>query len=216
MKVICTQQARRKSIQNYMWLLLPAIIFGGLKWSYVGYGVLAMMAFFLGLSIFKGRQWCGWFCPRGSFLERILGKVSLNKRAPRLFKMPAFRWSIFAALMSFMTFRLIRTGGDAAKIGSVFITMCIVTSILAISLGLVFKPRSWCSFCPMGTLQGVLGANKNLITVSDACTDCGICEKICPIGTAANDFKENGQVASVDCLRCKECLAKCPYGALGC
>lgn len=215
MKVISAEQAKRKRIQNYMWLLLPVIIFGGLKWPYIGLAVLAMMVSFLILSFFKGRLWCGWFCPRGSFLERILGKVSLNRKGPVFLKTSAFRWSLFVLMMSFMFFRLIKAGGNPARIGAVFITMCIITSVLAIALGLVFKPRTWCSFCPMGTLQGVLGANKNMILISPGdCTDCGLCEKACPIGTAASDFKDSGKVASVDCLRCKECLVKCPRGAL--
>ena len=36
---------------------------------------MAMMAFFLVLSAFKGRYWCGWLCPRGSFLERIFAPL---------------------------------------------------------------------------------------------------------------------------------------------
>ncbi|MDI6799477.1 MAG: 4Fe-4S binding protein [Actinomycetota bacterium] len=216
MKEICIEQAKRKSIQSHAWLLLPLIVFGGLKWPYLGFGVLAMMGFFLVMAAIKGRHWCGWFCPRGSFLERILERVSLNGRVPALLKTAPFRWSVFALMMSFMSFRLIGTGGNPVKIGSVFITMCIITSILAIGLGLIFKPRSWCSFCPMGTLQGVLGASKNLVSIGEDCIDCGACGRVCPIGTVAMDFKDSGRVASIDCLRCRECLAKCPVGALDC
>lgn len=208
------QLRRRKKIQSVMWWLLPVIIFGGLYWPYMGYLVLAMMIFFLILAGFKGRYWCGWFCPRGSFLERILGKVSRNARVPRLFKNMTFRWVVFSILMGFMLFRLISSGGNPAKIGFVLVTMCLITTVIAIPLGMLFKARAWCSFCPMGTLQGAIGTRKYLLGISDECTECGLCEKVCPVGTCASAFKDVGQVRSVDCLKCPECVVKCPVNAL--
>ncbi len=216
MKEICEEQLKRKRIQNYMWIFFPIIVIGGLKWPYLGYGVLAIMIIFIILALSKGRQWCGWLCPRGSFLERVFVKVSLNRKAPSFLKEGFLRWAIFVGLLGFMVFRLIKTGGNPVKIGAVFILMCAISSVVAFALGLIFKPRTWCSFCPMGTLQGLLGPNKNMVFVSDACIDCGACAKVCPIGTSPADFKDAGRVASIDCLRCRECVAKCPLGALNC
>ncbi|PXF60656.1 MAG: hypothetical protein C4B59_08275 [Candidatus Methanogaster sp.] len=117
---------------------------------------------FLTLSVFKGRYWCGWFCPRGSFLERILKVVSMNTPIPLFLKNLAFRSVIFCGMVAFMFHRLIQANGDLNKIGFVLVMMCIVTSIIAIILGIFYNPRIWCAFCPMGTLQGLLG-RKNIV-----------------------------------------------------
>lgn len=205
---------KRKRIQLIMWWFLPIVIIGGIFWPYLGFLVMAMMVFFLILSAFRGRYWCGWLCPRGSFLERVFAPLSPKRKIPPVFRNRTFRWSLFAVLMGFMIFRLITSGGALAKIGFVFVTMCIITTVIAIILGLIFKPRTWCAVCPMGTLQGVIGRKKKLLKVSDECTDCKACEKVCPIGTAPSSFKTQGAVPSVDCLRCPECVVKCARNAL--
>lgn len=197
-----------------MWWFLPVIVIGGIFWPYLGFLVVAMMAFFLVLSAFKGRYWCGWLCPRGSFLERIFAPLSPNRKIPRVFKTRILRGVVFAVLMGFMIFRLVHSGGVLAKIAFVFVTMCIITTVLAIILGLIFKPRTWCAVCPMGTLQGVIGRKRNLLRISQDCTECGACEKVCPIGTAPGALKAEGVVSSLDCIKCPECIIKCPKGAL--
>jgi len=60
-------------------------------------------------------------------------------------------------LMGLVAFRLLRTGGDLALIGAVFVTMCLVTTIISIVFGLVTKHRAWCMMCPMGFLQEKIG-----------------------------------------------------------
>jgi ferredoxin-type protein NapH len=205
---------KRKRIQLIMWWLLPIIIFGGIFWPYIGYLVLCMMLFFFVLSAFRGRYWCGWFCPRGSFLERILVYISRNKKIPSFFKDMKFRWPVFYILISFMILRLIQSGGAAEKIGFVFVTMCTITTAIAIPLGIIFKPRVWCAFCPMGTLQGIIGRNKYLLSISADCVECGTCEKNCPIGTNPVAFKVTEKVKSIDCLRCPDCMVNCSKNAL--
>ncbi|MBU0478393.1 4Fe-4S binding protein [bacterium] len=56
-----------------------------------------------------------------------------------------------------MSFRIIQTGGNLIAIGAVFVTMCLVTTIIAIVLGIPMKQRAWCMVCPMGTLQRKIG-----------------------------------------------------------
>jgi ferredoxin-type protein NapH len=205
---------KRKRTQLIMWWFLPVIIIGGIFWPYLGFLVLAMMLFFLVLSAFKGRYWCGWLCPRGSFLERVFAPLSPGRKIPRLFKNTSLRWGLLTVLVGFMVFRLIMSGGVLAKIAFVFVTMCIITTVLAILLGLAFKPRTWCAICPMGTLQGVIGRRRNLLKISPDCTECGTCGKVCPIGTAPSSMIREGAVSSLDCLRCPECTARCPKSAL--
>lgn len=137
--------------------LLPLIVIGGLFYPFLGYLVLAMMAVLLVMSLFKGRYWCWNLCPRGAFLDIVLSRVSINKPIPKFFLKQWFRWLVFVLFMSFIISRLIRTGGNLIAIGSVFVMMCILTTIIAIVLGVVTKHRGWCMICPMGTLQDKIG-----------------------------------------------------------
>ena len=146
-----------KKTQKIMIWFLPLIVIGGLFYPLLGYFVVAMIAIFLTLAFFKGRYWCWNLCPRGAFLDIVLSKVSLNKPLPKSFTKQWFRWLVLFLLMSFLIFRIIRTGGNLIAIGSVFVVMCILTTIIAIILGVMTKHRGWCMICPMGMLQGEIG-----------------------------------------------------------
>ncbi len=143
-----------------MWFL-PLIVIGGLFNPMLGYLVVAMMAYFLTLSFFKGRYWCWNLCPRGAFLDIVLSKCSLNKPLPRIFKKEWFRWLILVLLMAFLISRIVRTGGNLIAIGSVFVGMCLLTTIISIVIGIATKHRGWCAICPMGTIQGKIGNIKH-------------------------------------------------------
>ena len=136
---------------------LPLIVIGGLFYPFLGYLVLAMMAVFLVMALFKRRYWCWNLCPRGAFLDIVLSKISINQAIPKIFLKFWFRWLVFILFMSFIMLRLIHAGGNLIAIGSVFVMMCILTTIIAIVLGVVTKHRAWCVICPMGTLQDKIG-----------------------------------------------------------
>jgi len=149
-----------KRSQRIMVWFLPLIVIGGLFYPVLGYVVVAMMASLLALSFFKGRYWCWNLCPRGAFLDIAVSRASAKRPVPRLFSRPWFRWSVFVLLMGFVVFRIIRAGGNALAIGSVFVGMCVLTTVVAIVLGVTMKHRSWCMICPMGTLQEKLGGRS--------------------------------------------------------
>ncbi len=146
-----------KKTQMIMVWFLPLIVIGGLFYPLLGYLVVAMMAIFLTLSVFKGRYWCWNLCPRGAFLDIVLSKASLKKPMPKSFIKQWFRWLIFVLFMIFLTFRIIGTGGNLIAIGAVFVLMCILTTVISIILGILTKHRAWCVICPMGTLQEKIG-----------------------------------------------------------
>ncbi len=146
-----------KKTQMVMIWCLPFIVIGGLFYPFLGYLVLAMMAVLLVMALFKGRYWCWNLCPRGAFLDIVLSKISINKAIPKIFIKQWFRWLVFVVFMIFIIFRLIHTGGNLIAIGSVFVVMCILSTIIAIVLGVATKHRAWCVICPMGTLQDKIG-----------------------------------------------------------
>lgn len=142
-----------KKTQLLMIWFLPLIVIGGLFYPLLGYLVLAMMAVFLTLAFFRGRYWCWNLCPRGAFLDLVVSRASLGRPLPRVFLKQWFRWLVFFLFIAYLIFRLIQAGGNLIAIGAVFVGMCVLTTVIAVILGMTGKHRGWCVICPMGTLQ---------------------------------------------------------------
>jgi polyferredoxin len=140
---------------------LPVIVIGGLFFPLLGFLVFFMMLFFLTLSYFKGRFWCSHLCPRGAFLDLILRKFSLRKKIPKILLSARFKWLFLVVFMAFFVSQLIISPKNPVAIGFVFVRMCIITTIIAIILGIPLRERAWCAICPMGTLQSKIGTIKN-------------------------------------------------------
>ena len=151
----------RKILQSIMLWFLPVIVIGGLFFPLLGYIVFFMMLFFLTLSYFKGRFWCSHLCPRGAFLDLILSRFSLHNKIPKIFLKLWFKWLFFAVFMGFFISQLIISPKNPVAIGFVFVRMCIITTIIAITLGIPLRPRAWCAICPMGTLQTKISSLKH-------------------------------------------------------
>lgn len=143
---------------------LPLVLIGGLLFPLLGYLVLVMMIFFLILSIFKPRFWCWNLCPRGAFLDMSVSRVSLNRTIPRIFIREWFRWMVFVVFATILVLRILRTGGNLIAIGAVFVFMCIVSTFVAVILGIQTKHRAWCMICPMGNLQEKIGKIRKRVS----------------------------------------------------
>ncbi len=208
------EKKNRKLIQYLLAPLVPLVIVGGFYWPYLGYLALAMMVTMLIMVFFRGRFYCGWLCAMGGFHERALAKFSLKREMPPLFKKTWFRWLFVVLLMGLMLSRLVMSGGDPAKVGAVFVMMWTVATAIAIAVGLYFKPRSWCNFCPMGSMQGIMAPNTHILRVTPDCKQCGLCQKVCPLQTNPGDYREQGFVPSLECIRCEYCAVNCPRKAL--
>ena len=204
----------RKLSQLLMIVFLPMVIVGGYFYPYLGFTVVALICFFLILAPFRGRFYCGWFCPMGSFYERFLSLFSLKKEIPQLLRKSWFRWLVFIVMMSLLTSRFVMAGSNPEKIADAFRFMWIVSISIAILIGVIFKPRVWCRICPMASMQGVMSKNTYLLHINDDCTECKICQKICPISSAPFASKDKGYLNSVECVRCFNCIENCPKEAL--
>ncbi len=151
---------KAKTSQLIMVWLLPLIVIGGLFIPRLGYLVFFMMVFFLILSYFRGRYWCTNLCPRGSFLDLVLSRISFRRRIPRFLVRKEVRWTIFAIFMAFFVYQFVTVEKTVPAVGFVFVRICLLTTLIAIFLGVPIHQRVWCSFCPMGTLQRFLGGLK--------------------------------------------------------
>ncbi len=77
----------------------------------------------------------------------------------------------------------------------------------------LYERRFWCRYlCPLGALLGILSRFAFLKrSVSEGCTSCGICEKVCP-NSAVTD--RDGTWRGSECLYCMDCDDLCPEEAI--
>lgn len=164
----------------------------------------------------KGRYWCGNYCPRGNFYENVLSRFSTKKKVPKILKSKLFRaFMVFFIIFNF-SMGLYKNWGNLYGIGFVFYKIIVITSIIGIILGLFYNQRTWCNFCPMGTLSAVVAKVKGRklnLEVNNSCVSCGLCTKACPMGISPKEYKE-GLVEDSDCIFCKKCVYKCPKDSI--
>lgn len=191
-----------------------AIITVGWIFPWFGYFVLVCMAAAVLPAFVWGRRWCDWWCPRGSFLNQCLDPISRKKPIPKFLRGLPFRLLMMGVMMTVFSVRIYQLWPDPVKIGGFFIVFLTVTTVAGAFLGIAFKPRSWCTFCPVGTMAKWAGINRYPLHIADNCTECKLCEKVCPLGIKPHSFKNSGVVADWDCLKCKLCIMKCPQQCL--
>lgn len=202
--------------KKYSFIVLLVFVILGAFDSRIALAAIFCMLGPIVLSIFKGRFWCGNICPRGSFYDTVLSKISNKRKVPYLLKSPAFRFAVVVFMMSMFANGIISNWGDLAGIGFVFYRMIVATTVIGIIFSAFFNHRTWCHFCPMGTMASVISRfrkNKNVLKVSSGCVSCKKCEKKCPIGIVPYDFR--GDILShPDCIQCKECVTVCHMNAI--
>lgn len=200
----------RQKTAALIWWQLPIVAIGGWFWPYLGYMLIPCMIAPAIVGAIRGRHWCGWFCPRGSFYDLVMARISGKRRPPRWMLGNPFRATLLVLLMGMMTVQIIHVWPDARAIGLVFVRLLTITTVIGIALALIFDTRSWCSICPMGTMASWFSQGKRPIMVSEACKLCGACEKVCPMGLVPHKY----DASHADCLKCGKCVATCPVKAL--
>jgi polyferredoxin len=200
-------------ITPYLGVLVLIVSIGGLWYPVLGYFMLLVFAAIFLSSPFRGRWFCGNLCPRGSLVDFWVSKISKKRRIPGTLRSLWVRLPIFFLLMGFMVYRITSViGGQNTfeKIGMVFVTMCLVTTSIAVLLGSYLSPRAWCSFCPMGTAQRLLGGKRyQLKLTEEKCIKCNKCEKVFPMQLKIRDNE-----TKPDCIKCGRCISACPKDAL--
>lgn len=210
---------KNSKLRSWLWVLLVGfVVLGWLIDTDFGYIALICMTAPILFAIFRGRLWCGWFCPRGSFFDHLIKKISLNRKIPTIMLKPWFRAVIFTGLMGGMAVQIWAAGGDTQKIGIVILRLITVTTIVGVILGVFIHPRSWCVICPVGSLSTWFGKGKYQLEISFTCIGCKKCVKACPVQIAPIEFRPEAQelelVTNPNCLKCEKCIDACPAKAL--
>jgi MauM/NapG family ferredoxin protein len=85
--------------------------------------------------------------------------------------------------------------------------------VLAILFLGMIKPRFWCrNLCPAGALIALFSIRPLFRrVVSENCTHCGKCVRICPMAAISKDFLST---AHSECITCLQCQEVCPEKAI--
>jgi polyferredoxin len=212
-----SQKKRRFIRQLLTGVIFPLVIVGGWFYPMLGYFIPICMVGGISIAFFQGRKWCDWYCPRGGFFDAVIGFVSPQKEIPSFFRKTGTRIAMLAILFAVLGVQIIRVWPDPYKIGKAFVVMLTVTTAIAVLLAVIFHPRVWCCFCPIGTISNWVGKGKKPLKInSELCIECKLCHKVCPIQVSAYKFKAQGEqnVLDGDCLKCGLCASACPKKAL--
>ena len=105
------------------------------------------------------------------------------------------------------------------KFFGIFIVGVAVVAVVvffAFFIASLFIYRPFCRFiCPAGCIFDIVSSvSLYRLQRNDKCTDCGLCEKICPTGAASELEDKRGKIGSAECYLCGRCIIACPNDAL--
>ncbi|MEW8973536.1 MAG: 4Fe-4S binding protein [Tissierellaceae bacterium] len=220
-------------IRKYAWIITILIAIGGLWQPKLGLLVLFIMSGLIITSFFTGRYWCGNFCPHGSLFDRILLPISQNKAIPKPLKSRPMIIVFFIFFMFNFCKKIINVFGNWGnydfldKFGLLFVNTYLMVLIIGSLMAIFITPRTWCQFCPMGTMQkfsyslgkstGVAKKTDKKISISDInlCRNCGLCAKVCPFQLEPyKNWNGNNEFDDINCIRCSNCVEYCPVKIL--
>jgi len=210
------KQKRRSIRQTIIGTGFLGLVATGWVYPVVGYFIPLCMLLGIGIALFRGRTWCNWLCPRGSFADGLLKRVSSGKKIPEVFRSLPMRVGTLTFLMVMLGFQIVRLWPDVYAIGGFFVMLLTITTGVGILLALLVHHRTWCYICPIGTMSNWVGANRRPLKMeAENCVECKLCAKVCPMKLKPYELKDTERMShGGDCLKCGLCGQACPYVAL--
>lgn len=219
--------------RRYAWLLTILIGVGGQFVPALGLLVPFIMAALIVMSLFKGKYWCGNYCPHGSFFDNLLQPLSRHVKIPAILRSRPLIAAVLLFFIYNMTARFfvvyeaMGTAEFYERLGFIFANTYLMVLLVGGLLAVAINPRTWCQFCPMGTMQAVLyklGKALGLTGRFDEkvalehpalCHSCAKCARVCPIQLEPYlGFSEGNRFEDERCIRCDTCINNCPAGIL--
>ncbi|MFX1286342.1 MAG: 4Fe-4S binding protein [Promethearchaeota archaeon] len=200
------------SIKAEVGYLLPAII---------------TLCVLLTSSILIGRIFCGFACPLGA-LQEIISKINFKTdlKAQKKVKYrievssqtpTIIRWIFLGILILFVFWGISLlpvfnpfSGFSFLKTPSEQTLLLPFFGLTIVCIASVFMYRPWCRFlCPFGAGSSFCSQfARSKYQRTEDCTECGLCEEICPTQEAAKESKKS------ECYYCNRCIEICPHNAI--
>ena len=189
-------------------------------------GMLNGSAMIFGLlllfSIVGSRLFCGWLCPGGAVQDYISGanNRSWNSKGKNLPK-----YIIWAVWFSFIVFLWIHSRplkGDFLYLVNIDMQYIIIYAIVMTVIylfTLLTGKRGMChSLCWMAPFMIIGEKLADLLHIPrfrlkakpDNCVSCKKCSRNCPMGLNIAEMVKSGNMDSVECINCLECVDGCP------
>lgn len=191
--------------------------------------MLLIIGILLLLTLIIGRQFCGYACPLGALQElmsRVQFKSTIKKQTktrrivitiPKKFRLGirgvlffviialTLFWSLnlFQMINPFLGFKFFMEPFTVVF----WVPLLIFGGILITSF---FIYRPWCTLaCPFGTIANLTSRfSRYKLRRTEDCTDCSLCEQVCPIEEAQQSASKG------ECYLCNRCVDICPQNAL--
>lgn len=196
----------------------------------LGYLLPALIILFVLLltSLLAGRVFCAYACPVGALQELISYisfKSDLNAQKKTKYRIDVssqittkVRWIFFSALFLIaIVFGIVflpdinpLSGFEEFRMFFAFTITLPFIGLLVVGIASIFLYRPFCRFlCPFGAVSCLCSNYAPAVYVrTEDCTECGLCEKICPTQEAFSDSKKG------ECYYCNRCIDICPHDAI--
>ena len=179
-------------------------------------------------SFLVGRMFCAFACPVGT-LQEILSRINFKndlknqKRTRRRIEISKqissrIRWIflvsfvIFAGVWSIQLLPFVNpfSGFLILQKPEVFFVVVSFIFLVGLTISSIFLYRPYCRFiCPFGAGSSLLSDySRNKYERTNDCTECGLCEEVCPTQEAYRDSKKG------ECYYCNRCIEICPVDAI--
>ena len=206
----------------------PVLLVVAASQGVVNGSLLIYALLFLG-SLFFGRAWCGWCCPGAALNEACYLVVRKRCRVGRGDKVKYVVCAVLAGAIGYMAYR---AGGFHAvdpfygmdrrsHLQDILLLVGAVVIIvpLALCFGRFANCHYLCWIAPVmiiGTkIKNTIGWPSLHLTANPAaCTDCGNCDKHCPMSLPVAAMVKRGNLQNAECVLCGNCVDHCPTGAI--
>ena len=196
----------------------------GILSALILYGIVCLVVL-IGTLLFGRRLQCSTLCLFNGFAAEVfdpamplLGK----RRQPKQGTIKALyvlRWVFLGIALLFFLLWGLHLLGVASPINMEVVAKAESYKYLAgellaaIFFWIAFMGRGYCTYCPLGTVLGLLSkaADQKITTDHTRCIACSKCNAVCPMSI---DIKTNAvdgiAVKDIRCVGCGHCVDECP------